>query len=243
MEFGDITTPSHAFARLLDIVDDNNLFKPFADVLEHQTAEDILNQYLPNLPSLELAFIDLEGVDDRYADYFITENFVLENVELASISFEHVFEMIREIQRRITEHDLKELSIEEHESANVQKLATELYMLREEIFAPYDPLNLMIKYTDNGKQAYQKLEFFLMQAESIRSRIQSRDETDELPSIQDLPGLYSFLKTQGIDMNIYQNEYQTEVNAYHLIDEYIKKCFEEKSGKAPASAMVIMESE
>ena len=241
MEFGDITTPSHAFDRLLDIMDNSNLYEPFADVLQHLTAEDILDQYLPHLPNLEEVFADLEGVDDRGADYFITENYLIGNGELASISFEHVFDMIREIQRQITERSVKGLSIEEHESADVQKLAVDLYMLRDEIFAPYDPLNLMIKYTDNGKQAYQKLEFFLKQAEAIKSRIQSADEATELPSIQDLPGLYSFLKTQGIDMNIYQNEYQTEVNAYHLINEYIKKCFEVKSGKAPTSEMVIIQ--
>lgn len=243
MEFGDITTPSHAFDRLLDIMDNSNLYEPFADVLQHLTAEDILDQYLSHLPNLEEVFADLEGVDDRGADYFITENYLIGNGELASISFEHVFDMIREIQRQITERSVKGLSIEEHESADVQKLAVDLYMLRDEIFAPYDPLNLMIKYTDNGKQAYQKLEFFLKQAEAIKSRIQSVDEATELPSIQDLPGLYSFLKTQGIDMNIYQNEYQTEVNAYDLINEYIKKCFEEKSGKASTSAMDIMEGE
>lgn len=243
MIFEEITTPSNAFDRLLDIMDDNNLYEPFADVLQHETAENMLDQYLANLPNLEAVFIVLEGVDDRKADYFIIENYLIGNGELASITFEHVFEMIREIQRRITEHDLKELNIEEHESAGVQKLSTELYMLRDEIFASYNLLDLMIEYKDENKQASQKLEFFLKQAEAIRSRIQSVDEAAELPSIQDLPGLYSFLKTQGIDMNIYQNKYQTEVNTYHLIDEYIKKCFEEKRGKAPASAMVIMETE
>lgn len=235
MNFDDITTPSHAFARLLDIMDDNNLYEPFDDVLQHQTAEGIQDQYLPNLPNLEEMFVVLEGIDDRKADYFIG------NGELASISFEHVFEMIREIQRRITERAVEGLSDEEYESAGVQKLVTELYMLREEIFAPYNPLNLMIKYTDNGKQAYQNLEFFLKQAEAIKGRIQSVDETAELPSIQDLKGLCSFLKTQGIDMDIYQNEYQVEVNAYHLIDEYIKKCFEEKSEKAPVNEIVIIQ--
>lgn len=241
MEFGDITTPSEAFTKLLAIMDDNNLYEPFSDILHHDTAENMLDQYLANLPNLEAVFIVLEGVDDRSADYFITENFVIGNGELASISFEHVFEMIREIQRRITERAVEGLSDEEYESAGVQKLVTELYMLREEIFAPYNPLNLMIKYTDNGKQAYQNLEFFLKQAEAIKGRIQSVDETAELPSIQDLKGLYSFLKTQGIDMDIYQNEYQVEVNAYHLIDEYIKKCFEEKSEKAPVNEIVIIQ--
>src|SRR5699024_6953693 len=181
MEFGNITTPSIAFSRLLIIMFDNNLYEPFADVLKHETD--------------------------------VTENDVIKNKESASISFENVFDMIREIQRQITEHDLKELSIEEHESADVQKLAVDLYMLRDEILTTYNPFDL------------------------IKNCIQSVDEVAELPSIQNFNDLNTFLNAKEIDMDIHQIEF----NMYHLINEYIKKCFEEKSGKAPTSEMVIIQ--
>lgn len=237
MIFEEITTPSNAFDRLLDIMDDNNLYEPFADVLQHETAENMLDQYLANLPNLEAVFIVLEGVDDRKADYFIIENYLIGNGELASISFEHVFKIIREIQRQITERSVKGLSIEEHESADVQKLAEDLYILRDEIFASYNLLNFTIEYTDENNQASQKLAFFLKQAEAIRSRIQSRDEAAELPSIQNLTDLYSFLKPQGINMDIYP----IQIDTYDLINEYIKKCFEEKGGETPISEEDILE--
>lgn len=238
INFDDITTPSNAFTRLLNIMDDNNLYEPFSDVLHHDTAENIQDQYLPNLYNLEAIFVELEDLDDRDADYFITENVIVGNGQLTSISFEHSFEIIREIQRQITERGVKELSDEEYESSAVQKLSKELYVLREEIIAANNTLDLMIKYTDNGKQAYQNVEFFLKQAEAIKSRIHSVDEAAELPSIQNFNDLDTFLNTQGIDIDIYQ----MQVDSYHLINEYIKKSFEEKSGKAPTSPMIIMES-
>ena len=144
----------------------------------------------------------------------VTEDNVIKNKESASISFEHVFEMIREIQQRITERGVKGLSIEEHESAIVQKLSTELYILRDEILTTYNPFDL------------------------IKKRIEeSVDEVVALPSIQNFNDLNTFLTTKEIDMNIHQIEF----NMYHLINEYIKKCFEEKSGKAPTSEMVIIQ--